>query len=71
MEEYCKMFEFSEEVIQGSVRNLEQIKTDITGIKKLWSHIQICDVKFKENFEIVWPEIKSMDMEDEVKKLKK
>jgi hypothetical protein len=37
------MFEFSEEVIKGCQKNLDQIKLDTAGIRKVWAHIKVCE----------------------------
>lgn len=43
----------------------------MTSVGKLWEHIRVCKEKFSEYLTMKWGSINSMDMEDEIKKLRK
>ena len=69
-EYFSKMFDFQDKV-QGSQKNLEQIKNEAIGVEKLWKHIDACQQQFENYLEMKWVDVNPMDMEDDVKKLKK
>ena len=47
------------------------INNDVVAINKLWSHIDICQKTFEDYLKMKWGSINTMDMEDEIKKLRK
>lgn len=49
----------------------EQIQSEIKAIQKLWNHISVCQAKFDEYKKLKWGTISTMDMEDEIKRLRK
>ena len=64
------MFEFPDAVV-GSKKLMEQIRIDVSSVEKLWQRIEISDKVMDEFKKMKWGDINSMDMEDEIKKLRK
>lgn len=64
------MFEFPDAVV-GSKKLMEQIRIDVSSVEKLWQRIEISEKTMDEFKQMKWGSINSMDMEDDIKKLRK
>ena len=64
------MFEFPDSV-GGSKKLMEQIKIDLLTVEKLWQRIEVSEKAFDEYKIMKWGNINTMDMEDEIKRLRK
>ena len=69
-EDFAQMFEFPDAVI-GSKKLMEQIRIDVNSVEKLWQRIEISEKVMDEFKKMKWGDINSMDMEDDIKKLRK
>lgn len=64
------VFNFPNE-LNGCNKYLEMINNDVVAINKLWSHIDVCQKTFEDYLKMKWGSINTMDMEDEIKRLRK
>ena len=67
---FSKMFSFPE-AIGPATKNLDQIKSEVNAITNLWTHIKNCEQRFTEYKIKKWADVNTMDMEEEVKKMRK
>jgi len=58
-------------VIEACEKYLIQMNSEISAYHKLWEHIERCDKVFSEYREMTWGHINTMEMEDDIKKLRK
>lgn len=47
------------------------LNTDITLVERLWDRIKISQEKFDEYLQLTWGKVDTMEMEDQIKKLRK
>jgi dynein heavy chain len=55
----------------GSNKNLDLIINELTIVQKLWNHIKRCNLVFHSYLSLQYVKINPVDMEDEVKTLRK
>jgi dynein heavy chain len=65
-----RVFNFPNE-LDGCNKYMDQIRGDIAAVRKLWEHIKSCQKVFNVYLTMKWGSINTMDMEDEIKKLRK
>jgi dynein heavy chain len=57
------------EAMEGSEKQVENIKTEVNSMKMLWDHIAYCQGEFESNMGTSWPSLEPGPMEEAVKKL--
>lgn len=67
---FTRMFSYPE-LLAPTEKSLEQIKGELSSVKALWVHIEKCQTQFNLYWKNRFLEVNSLDIEDEVKKLRK
>lgn len=67
---YEDMFKFPERETNGCTKIIDIIETEVGWMKKLWEHIEKCQIQFEDFLKLKWSEMDVNEMEDLVKKLR-